>query len=206
MTARLVGICFGLLMLGMVSKSALAQHHHHHHHSGHAHYSTPYYNNYSSHHHHDAAGHRVDDYGHHVDNHGHHTGPVGVYDNGATDYYRPAYGYTPTYSTPIPQNNISYRPAAPPPVPRTGLPIVISLPANAEQEVRYLLNGYPYSIKPGYQQQITDDRAWEIAFGSGGNKGNLRYSLAPGKFDFRLTDGGLDIVRDTTTQVSASGF
>lgn len=203
MTLRFVGMFLGLVVVGLVAKPVSAQHHHHN--SGHSHYSghnhyTPSYNNYSSHHHHDAYGHRVDDAGHHINNYGGHTGNIGVYDNGTTNYY-PA-----GYSAGIPQNNIVYRPVAPPPVPRTGLPIVISLPADAGQEVRYLLNGYPYSIKPGYQQRITDDRLWEIAFGSGGSKGNLRYSLAPGKFDFRLSDGGLDIVRDTTNQVSASGF
>jgi hypothetical protein len=172
---------------------------------------------YNSHHHHDAAGHRIDDYGHHIDLYGRHTGNVGVYDNGAIDYSR-TYRYYPQYSygtypaSPqvfsIPQNTIVVQQAQPvpqnviapqnivqanPAAAATAEQIVITLPKDAGQDLNYAVNSFVYNIKPGFAQKLDNDRHWTIAFGSGGTKGNIRYTLSPGKYNFKLTDGGWDL-------------
>jgi hypothetical protein len=170
----------------------------------------------SSHHHHDAMGHRIDDYGHHIDLYGHHTGNAGVYDNGLYDYgynSRPSY-YAPSTIVPstssyyVPSTYVQpqtvYRPVVT--VPNNTIPgkpvlvsstedITISSPVTAQGEVRYLLGSNEYSMKPGYRQKFANDREWVIAFGSGGSRGEVRYTLGPGAFEFRLTDDGWDLVK-----------
>lgn len=174
----------------------------------------------SSHHHHDAMGHRVDHYGHHIDLYGRHTGSIGVYGNGFYDhgyYGRPSYFvpstssyYGPsTYVQPqtvyrsvitVPSNTIPGKPA----LITSGEDITLSSPASAQGEVRYLLGSTEYSMKPGYRQKFANDREWVIAFGSGGSRGEVRYTLGPGAFEFRLTDDGWDLVKLKSPQKTAT--
>lgn len=174
----------------------------------------------SSHHHHDAMGHRIDDFGHHIDLYGRHTGGIGVYDNGFYDYgynSRPSYFVPSTSSYYGPSTYIQpqavYRPAVT--VPSNSIPgkptlvpsaedITISSPASAQGEVRYLLGSNEYSMKPGYRQKFANDREWVIAFGSGGSRGEVRYTLGPGAFEFRLTDAGWDLVKLKSPQSAPS--
>lgn len=174
----------------------------------------------SSHHHHDAMGHRVDDFGHHINLYGRHTGGIGIYDNGLYDYGyygrssyfvpSPSSYYVPsTYVQPqavyrpvvtVPSNTILGKPTLAPSVED----ITISSPASAQGEVRYLLGSTEYSMKPGYRQKFANDREWVIAFGSGGSRGEVRYTLGPGAFEFRLTDDGWGLVKLKSPQKAAA--
>jgi hypothetical protein len=159
------------------------------------------------HHHHDAAGHMVDHAGHHIDAYGRHTGAVGVYHN-QYGYYSQGYGYggyaNPGYANQnyvnqgyannyVPQNTLPYA-IANPAVP-VGGPIKIYNPADSGGDVQYSLNGTTYTIKPGSTQTLQYDRVWTVEFGSGGAAGNVRYSLEPGTYKFKVTDGGWNLFK-----------
>ena len=77
----------------------------------------------------------------------------------------------------------------------TGGKIKILNPSDSGGEIRYSLNGTEYSIKPGYSQNLDNDRSWVINFGSGGTKGDVRYTLSAGTFKFKVTDAGWDLAR-----------
>ncbi|MBS0206659.1 MAG: hypothetical protein JSS49_27600 [Planctomycetes bacterium] len=162
------------------------------------------------HHHHDAAGHMIDHAGHHIDAYGRHTGAVGVYHNqyGQSLYQQPVpqvyvnpvgpgYGNTGGYfSASVPQNVVPYslqsNVAVGTPNSNGGA-IKIFNPADSGGEVKYTLNGTAYSIQPGYSQVIQFDRVWTVEFGSGGSAGNIRYSLQPGLYKFKVTDTGWNL-------------
>lgn len=72
-------------------------------------------------------------------------------------------------------------------------PVIISNPKDSGGDVRYTLNGTEYTIKPGYQQKFEDDRAWVVAFGSGGAKGDLKYTLVAGTYNFVPAESGWDL-------------
>jgi hypothetical protein len=100
----------------------------------------------------------------------------------------------------VPSNTIPGRPT----LVSSGEDITISSPASAQGEVRYLLGSTEYSMKPGYRQKFKNDREWVIAFGSGGSRGEVRYTLGPGAFEFRLTDDGWDLVKLKSPQSTSS--
>lgn len=72
-------------------------------------------------------------------------------------------------------------------------PVVISNPKDSGGDVRYTLNGTEFTIKPGYQQKFEDDRAWVVAFGSGGSKGDVKYTLVSGVYKFVPAESGWDL-------------
>lgn len=77
----------------------------------------------------------------------------------------------------------------------SGGKIVIFNPADSGGDVRYSLNGAEYAIQPGYSQTLNNDRSWVVSFGSGGPKGDVRYTLSPGNFKFKATETGWDLMR-----------
>lgn len=188
------------------------------------HYHQLHHHRHTSHHHHDAMGHRVDDAGHHIDLRGHHTGVVGVYDNGtysapstyptySTYGNRFGYGATGLSFSTVPsatviQNVVPSQPYVVGRVPQNVVPgmmvpqanvstgkITILNPPDSGGEVRYTLNSNEFNIRPGYSQIVENDRTWLIQFGSGGNRGDVRYTLSPGTFKFKVTEGGWELVR-----------
>jgi len=171
------------------------------------------------HHHHDAAGHRIDDAGHHIDRYGNHTGAVGVFDNGAVQYpatmangyrvngqaYYPAQSQVPMY-LPAQQVGVNRPPQNVLPAavgPQSSGTIRIFNPADSGGEVAYSLNDVTYSIKPGYSQVIEADRTWVISFGSGGQRGDVRYTLSSGNFKFKATSVGWELLRTADQPASA---
>lgn len=73
--------------------------------------------------------------------------------------------------------------------------ITIANPSDSGGEVSYALNGTPYAIKPGQTQTIQNDRPWTIAFGSGGAVGDIRYSLNPATYRFKVTKAGWNLFK-----------
>ena len=73
--------------------------------------------------------------------------------------------------------------------------IKIVNPSDSGGAVSYTLNGTQYSIQPGHAQTIQNDRLWTVAFGSGGSGGNIRYSLRPATYKFKVTDGGWNLFK-----------
>jgi hypothetical protein len=184
-----------------------------------------FYPRYNVPHYHDAAGHRIDAAGHHIDLYGRHTGAVGVYDNGAISrpsyynnygfnngYYGGSNGFSgyPIYSsaptTAVIQNPSQYQSVVINRAPQNVIPgataafpaggkIRILNPVGTGGEVRYSLNDAEYSIKEGYTQAFDNDRVWTIHFGSGGQRGDIRYTLSPGTYKFQVDQSGWELVR-----------
>ena len=71
--------------------------------------------------------------------------------------------------------------------------IQITHKADAEISVNYSLGGEIFTVKPGETQKREVDRPSVIAFGSGGSKGDLRYTLKPGTYRFIATENGWDL-------------
>lgn len=184
-----------IAIAAFVPQQADAQHHHHgggHHGGGHhggGHFGGGYYGG----HHHHSLGHLHLGYGGY--------GTYGYYPS----YYYPTYGsgyvssgvnyYTPptVIQNVVPSNTVPY--AMPIGVTSTGGTIRIVNPSDSGGEVNYTLNGTPYSIKPGHAQTIQNDRLWTVAFGSGGAAGNVRYSLQPATYKFKVTDDGWNLFK-----------
>ena len=99
----------------------------------------------------------------------------------------------------VPSNAVPY--STPVGMAGYGGTIKIVNPSDSGGAVSYTLNGTPYSIKPGHAQTIQNDRLWTVAFGSGGAAGNVRYSLQPATYKFKVTDGGWNLFKsqDQTT-------
>jgi hypothetical protein len=84
----------------------------------------------------------------------------------------------------------------------SGLPIkIINPPANGVA-LNYALQGAPYTIAPGYSQDLVHDRSWVIEFSRGGNFGQARYGLEPGTYSFAHTDHGWDLYRVPAVQAA----
>lgn len=126
-------------------------------------------------------------------------GMTGYWANGVFYYYtNPAQVGGP--SNAVPQTVVANRPpqnVLPTAYPQqlVGGSITILNPAETGGDVRYSLNGIEYSIRPGQSQVINSDRTWVISFGSGGPRGDVRYTLSPGTFRFKTTAVGWDLTR-----------
>ncbi|MFO1045809.1 MAG: hypothetical protein U0941_28845 [Planctomycetaceae bacterium] len=188
-----------LAVAAFVPQQADAQHHHHGGGHGGGHYSSGHSGGhhggglYAGHHHH-STGHLHLGYGE--------VGYGGYVGSG----YSPTYGsgyvssgvnyYTPpvVVQNVVPSNVVPYSiQTSSNGTVANGGTIKIVNPSDSGGEVSYTLNGNPYSIKPGHAQTIQNDRLWTVAFGSGGTTGNVRYSLQPGFYKFKVTDGGWNL-------------
>ena len=163
-----------LVVATLMSQSANAQHHHHHHRG-------PYSGYYAGHHHHSHAL----IYG----AYGYPTVHAGVYVNPPVVYSAPAA----VLQSVIPSNSI---PTAMPISPASNQgTIMIVNPSDSGGEVSYALNGNQHAIKPGQTHTIQNDRPWTIAFGSGGEVGDVRYSLNPATYRFKATNAGWNLFK-----------
>jgi len=130
------------------------------------------------------------------------------YSNG---YYAPSYSQgtviysTPTYSSPVVTSTVT--PNAPILRSGSGGDIVIENLNENGTAINYSLNGNNYTIQPGQTQRITNDRQWVVEFDRGTGQGTGRYTLSEGRFKFKSTDQGWELVRavdqSATTQSTA---
>ena len=107
------------------------------------------------------------------------------------------YGYGYGYYSGVPY--VAERPIYQNPPP-SGLPIKITNPAKNAVTLSYTLNGVPYTIPPGYSQQLVQDRAWVIGFSRGANFGEAQYGLEPGVYSFSASDHGWELYRGPLAQ------
>ncbi len=118
-----------------------------------------------------------------------------IYSTPTYYYSTPAYTYpsyaTPAYPTPS-TVIVNSAPSIPAPTFDNG-PIVISAPATNDKPIDYLLNGQPFSIKPGQSQKFKHDRDWIVDFDRGNGKGTGKYSLKATSYKFKMTDNGWEL-------------
>ena len=172
---NLIGYVTATMLVILSAQKSEAQHYHHHHHAG-----VPYAGGYHS--------------GHHHHSHGVVYGGYGYYPTYVGGYYNGGTSYTPTpvvVQNGVPSNIV---PSAVSVGRATEVgTITIVNPTDSGGVVSFTLNNSPYSIKPGQTQTIQNDRLWTVAFGSGGPAGDVRYSLKPAVYKFKVTEGGWNL-------------
>lgn len=107
---------------------------------------------------------------------------------------------SPTNIAPVVTNNVT--PNSPAIRSGSGGDVIIENSTDNAAALNYSLNGNNYTIQPGQTQRIANDRQWIVEFDRGSNQGSARYSLSEGKFKFKSTEQGWELVR-TATQTTA---
>jgi hypothetical protein len=138
-----------------------------------------------------------------------------------SNYYYPNYGYSsgyyyyPSYSyggqiysnTPSYQSGSSIATNSPPMRTGSGGDVVIMNSQENGTALNYSLNGQHYTIQPGQTQRVSNDRQWIVEFDRGSGEGSARYTLNEGKFKFKSTENGWELVRiadqDATSRTTA---
>lgn len=81
---------------------------------------------------------------------------------------------------------------------------------NAGQEtVNYNVNQLPQNLPPRYEQTLATGSTWLIEFDRGGGNGLARYTLSDGYYEFRPTERGWELFRQSftaTLENSANDF
>lgn len=73
--------------------------------------------------------------------------------------------------------------------------IVIANPSDSGGDIRYSVNGFPFTITPGQAQTLNLDREWTIKFDNGLGR-QISYRLTEGKYNFSVSeDKGWDVGR-----------
>ena len=118
----------------------------------------------------------------------------------------PVYQPQPVYVQPqyIPQPAIvreGYGSTTPSPL-ADGGEILLFNPASNSGDVRYTLNGIPYTMAPGQKQKFTNDRTWTIEFESSPGRG-AQYTLTSSRYKFKPSDAGLGLFQTQDLPESA---
>ena len=121
----------------------------------------------------------------------------------------PVYQPQPVYAQPqyIPQPAVvreSYVPTTPSPL-ADGGEILLFSPASNPGDVRYTLNGHPYTMAPGTKQKFTNDRTWTIEFESSPGRVS-QYTLTSSRYKFKPSDAGLGLFQTQDLPESAQGL
>ncbi len=126
-------------------------------------------------------------------------------------YYGPGYGYgyrpapvyvpqpvyvqpQPVYVQPRPvytQPQYSTIPAGPTPL-ADGGEILLFSPSTNTGNIRYTLNGQPYTMPPGTKQRFTNDRTWTIQFESAPGQTST-YTLSADRYKFTSTESAVGL-------------
>lgn len=85
----------------------------------------------------------------------------------------------------------SYGSGGPSPI-ADGGEILLFSPASNPGDVRYTLNGNPYTMPPGTKQKFRNDRTWTIEFESSPGR-VMQYTLTSSRYKFKPSDAGLGL-------------
>jgi hypothetical protein len=81
--------------------------------------------------------------------------------------------------------------------PQTSRELVLINSANAGIEVWYLIDGKEYVLHSGESCELDGDGPWQVKFHRGGDFGDAERDLAPGFYEFTVSDRGWDLVETT---------
>ncbi|MEK6260804.1 MAG: hypothetical protein AABP62_19565 [Planctomycetota bacterium] len=95
----------------------------------------------------------------------------------------------------------SYVPTSPSPL-ADGGEILLFSPASTPGDVRYTLNGHPYTMAPGTKQKFANDRPWTIEFESSPGRVS-QYTLTSSRYKFKPSDAGLGLFQTQDLPESA---
>lgn len=126
---------------------------------------------------------------------------------------RPVYVPPPVYVQPQPVY-VQPQPVQPQPVysPTTALPaapspyadggeIVLFSPSTNTSDIRYMLNGHQYTMKPGTKQRFTNDRTWTVQYESLPGQ-VVTYTLHSVHYKFKQSESGLSLFKTQDTPES----
>lgn len=115
----------------------------------------------------------------------------------------PIYQPQPVYVQPqyIQQPAVGYVPTSPSPL-ADGGEILLFSPTTNPGDVRYTLNGNPYTMAPGTKQKFTNDRTWTIEFESSPGRVS-QYTLTSSRYKFKPSDAGLGLFQTQDLPESA---
>ncbi len=82
-------------------------------------------------------------------------------------------------------------PSSPTPI-ADGGEIMLFSPATNLGDVRYTLNGHPYTMAPGTKQKFKNDRTWTVEFESSPGRFS-QYTLTSSRYKFKPSDTGLGL-------------
>lgn len=100
----------------------------------------------------------------------------------------------PVYTQPQPvytQPQYSTIPAGPTPL-ADGGEILLFSPSTNTGNIRYTLNGQPYTMPPGTKQRFTNDRTWTIQFESAPGR-TTTYTLSADRYKFTTSETGVGL-------------
>jgi hypothetical protein len=92
-----------------------------------------------------------------------------------------------------------------PPVDAQPYRAVIVNPAENQDALTFSINGQPYELKAGQQQEFTGRTPRVITFDRGNGRDVARYSLADGTYTFTPTQNGWELYRRPLTAAPATG-
>jgi hypothetical protein len=124
--------------------------------------------------------------------------PYGYYNRYPYSYGSPYYGYSSGYYA-------GYGAAPVATVPNAAVGsyarATIVNPAHNGAALAFQVNGQPYTLAAGTQQEVMAGPGVEIVFDRGGQSGVARYSLNGGVYAFTSTPGGWELLQQTAEQV-----
>ena len=104
-----------------------------------------------------------------------------------------------TAQTEVPATTTTVEPTAPTPEVKTASSTRVLLvnPSTTGGVIHYLVNGATYSLYPGQMQELDGGQTLRVEFHRGGNFGDARRSLTPGRYEFQVTADGWKLVEQT---------
>ena len=106
--------------------------------------------------------------------------------------------YAPTYVDPVISAPVVVNPPATASVAPLGDPqgtITIWNPADSGGAVNFTFQGEQVALQPGQTRTMQNSKRWVVAFGSGGSAGDIRYTLAPGTYKFKVSPAGWNLYK-----------
>lgn len=126
--------------------------------------------------------------------------PYGYYNRYPYSYGSPYYGYSSGYYAGYGAAQVVTVPGA---VVGSYARATIVNPANTGVALGFQVNGQPFTLAAGTQQEVMAGPGVEIVFDRGGQLGVARYSLNGGVYAFAPTPGGWELLQQTAEQVPA---
>jgi hypothetical protein len=124
--------------------------------------------------------------------------PYGYYNRYPYSYGRPYYGYPGGYYAGYGAAPVVAVPSA---AAGSYARATIVNPANNGAALNFQVNGQPFTLAPGSQQEVIAGPGVEILFDRGEQFGTTRYSLNGGVYTFTPTPSGWELLQQTAEQV-----
>jgi len=117
------------------------------------------------------------------------------YNAGVATYDIPSYSSSPMISNNAVTNSSTLG---------RGGEVVIENSSGNASPLNYSLNGTVYTMESGQTQRLVNDRQWIVEFDRGDGMGAARYSLSQGRFKFKSTERGWELMRSADQAATRS--